>query len=78
MRKKALELKYDRMGGAWTGLEEHLMDRAKGIRSDVCYILRKHTDFDVVSFYKANLHPPGRPSPYWGSGKTAVKRMLRC
>lgn len=69
VRKKALELKYDRMGGAWTGLEEHLMDRAKGIRSDVCYILQKHTDFDVVSFYKANLHPPGEAVAILGIGE---------
>lgn len=58
VRKKALASKYDRLGGAWAGLEEYLLDTAKGIRSDVCYILRKHTDFDILSYYKAKLHTP--------------------
>ena len=47
VRKKALELRYERTGGAWEGLEQYLLDRSGGIRSDVCYILCKHTSFDI-------------------------------
>lgn len=56
VRKKALEMKYERLGDTWAGLEEFLLDTAKGIRGDVCYILRKHTDMDIPSFYKEKLH----------------------
>lgn len=56
VRKKALEVKYDRLGSAWDGIEEYLLDTARGIRSDVCYILRRHTKFDILSYYRERLH----------------------
>lgn len=69
VRKKALEIKYDRLGGEWEGLETCLLDTAKGIRSDVCYILRKHTDFDILSFYKTKLHTPKEAVAILGIGE---------
>ena len=69
VRKKALEVKYERLGCAWEGLEMHLLDKAKGIRSDVCYILQKHTDFDILSFYKARLHTPKEAVAILGVGE---------
>lgn len=69
VRKKALEIKYARLGSAWEGLETYLLDTAKGIRSDACYILRKHTDFDIVSFYKTKLHTPEEAVAILGIGE---------
>lgn len=69
VRKKALEIKYGRLGGAWEGLEAHLLDTAKGIRSDACYILQKHTDFDIVAFYKEKLHTPEEAAAILGIGE---------
>ncbi len=56
VRQKALAVKYERLGSAWEGIEKYLLDTAGGIRSDVCYILRRHTDFDILAYYKQKLH----------------------
>lgn len=56
VRQKALAVKYERLGSAWEGIENYLLDTAGSVRSDVCYILRRHTDFDIPSYYKQKLH----------------------
>lgn len=74
VRKRALEVKYERLGGAWEGLEEHLLDKARGIRSDVCYILRRHTDFDILSYYKSRLHTPDEAVAILGIGENGTEK----
>ena len=74
VRKRALEVKYERCGGAWEGLETHLLDRARGIRSDVCYILRRHTDFDILSYYKSGLHTPDEAVAILGIGENGTEK----
>lgn len=73
VRKRALEVKYERCGGAWDGLEDHLLDKARGIRSDVCYILRRHTDFDILSYYKSRLHTPNEAAAILGIGENGTE-----
>lgn len=74
VRKRALEVKYERCGGAWEGLEEHLLDKARGIRSDVCYILRRHTDFDILSYYKSRLHTSDEAAAILGIGENGTEK----
>lgn len=74
VRKRALEVKYEHSGGPWNGLEEHLLDKARGIRSDVCYILRKHTDFDILSYYKSRLHTPDEAVAILGIGENGTEK----
>lgn len=74
VRKKALEIEYERLHDAWSGLETHLLDTAKGIRSDVCYILRRHSDFDILSFYKSALHTPLEAIAILGIGENGTKK----
>lgn len=74
VRKKALELRYERTGGAWEGLEQYLLDRSGGIRSDVCYILCKHTSFDILSFYRARLHTPDEAIAILGIGENGTAK----
>lgn len=76
VRRKALELKYDRLGSAWPGLEVHLLDPAKSIRSDACYILQKHTDFDLVSFYRAGLQTPKEAIAILGIGENGTEKEI--
>lgn len=78
VRKKALEVKYGRIGNAWEGLEEHLLDTARGIRSDVCYILRKHTAFDILSFYKEKLHTRDEAVAILGVGENGSAKDAEC
>lgn len=56
VRQRALAVKYERRGSAWEGIEKYLLDTAGGIRGDVCHILRRHTDFDILAYYKQKLH----------------------
>lgn len=72
VRKKALEVKYKRLGNAWTGLEDFLLDTSKSIRSDASYILRRHTAFDILSFYKAHLHTPKESEAILGIGENGA------
>ena len=74
VRKKALEIRYERFGDAWPGLEACLLDNARGIRSDACYILRRHTDFDILSFYKSALHTPHEAVAILGIGENGAKK----
>ena len=74
VRKKALEIRYERFGDAWPGLEACLLDNARGIRSDACYILRRHTDFDILSFYKSALHTPQEAVAILGIGENGAKK----
>lgn len=72
VRKKALEFRYERTGGAWDGLEQSLLDKSGGIRSDVCYILRRHTSFDILSFYRSRLHTPDEAIAILGIGENGT------
>lgn len=74
VRKKALEIRYERLGDAWPGLKACLLDNAGGIRSDACYILRRHTDFDILSFYKSALHTPQEAAAILGIGENGTKK----
>lgn len=74
VRQKALALKYERLGGAWEGIERYLLDTAGSIRSDVCYILRRHTEFDIVSYYKQQLHTDGEAIAILGIGENGSEK----
>ncbi|MBO4688035.1 MAG: hypothetical protein J5636_05935 [Clostridiales bacterium] len=55
VRRFALERKYDLTGKPWAGMEDMLLSPSASIRSDVRYILRKHTDMDFRSYYLEHL-----------------------
>ena len=51
VRFHALNFYYEKEHDAWTGLENMLLDKSRRIRDNVSYILEKHTDIDIRSFY---------------------------
>ena len=51
VRRKALERFYMKNKCYFEGLEEYLNDSNRGVREVVSFILRKHTDFDILQFY---------------------------
>lgn len=51
VRRKALERFYMKNKCYFEGLEEYLNDSNRGVREVVCFILRKHTNFDILQFY---------------------------
>lgn len=56
VRYLALEYQYQRLGNAWDGLEELLLDKSKRVRGTAGCILEQHTDFDVLDFYLKKLN----------------------
>lgn len=73
VRQKALELKYSMTGGYWQGVEKLLLDKAKRVRAMAAYILRKHTDMDIVAYYEARLETPDKWVCILGIGENGTK-----
>lgn len=76
VRKMAMEFKYNMIGDAWQGLEFFLLDHSKSVRDWAAYILRKHTDMDVLEFYKAHLREPDTLTAILGMGQQGSKEAL--
>ncbi len=55
VQRNALEQKYNIMKNYWVGLEDMLLSSSAGVRSDVCYILKKHTQIDILAYYKEHM-----------------------
>lgn len=55
VQSKALEQKYSILGGYWNGLEEMLLSPSAKIRNITKYILQKHTNIDINTFYIQHL-----------------------
>lgn len=55
VRYHALDYYYTKRKDAWDGLAHMLMDKSRKIRSTTSYILMKHSDLDVLGYYKEQL-----------------------
>lgn len=69
VQKKALEQKYHLLGDSWEGLEEMLLASSIGVRSMVSYILRKHTEVDIIAYYVEHLESPQKKICILGIGE---------
>lgn len=55
VRYHALDYYYTQRKDVWDGLAHMLMDKSRKIRSTTSYILMKHSDLDVLAYYKEQL-----------------------
>lgn len=69
VQRKALEKKYSILGTYWEGLEKMLLASSAGVRGQVSYILRKHTEFDIVAYYLEHLETPQKKICILGIGE---------
>ncbi len=69
IQRIALEQKYSRIKDAWEGMERMLLASSVGMRSMVSYILRKHTEFDIVAYYTERLDTPQKKICILGIGE---------
>lgn len=69
VRCHALDYYYAKRKDVWDGLEHMLMDKSKKIRSNVSYILMKHSDFDVLAYYKEQLQKRDNITAILGIGE---------
>lgn len=79
IRKKALEYKYEVLHNTWNGLEWKLLDSNRGIRENVVFILRKHTDLNIREFYMEHLQDENPETAIMGlseSGKSEDWNLL--
>lgn len=55
VRYHTLVYRYEQEHDIWNGLEAMLTDPSRRIRDYTAYILKKHTDIDVIAFYRKEL-----------------------
>ena len=53
-----MEYKYHVLKCAWPGVEDLLLDVNCGIRDLAAYILKKHSQLDILAFYEKHLKEP--------------------
>lgn len=76
VRSYALEYYYAKQKTAWDGLETMLLDKAKKIRRNVRYILKCHSDFDVLAYYKEYLKQQDSMVAILGIGENGSKEDI--
>lgn len=69
VRRKALEYKYQVLKCAWPGVENLLLDANYGIRDLAAYIVRKHSQQDIMAFYEKHLKDPDPVPAILGIGE---------
>ncbi len=74
VQRKALEKKYSILGTSWKGLEKKLLSTSAGVRGDVSYILRKHTELDIVAYYAEHLETPYKKISILGIGENGTAK----
>lgn len=74
VQRKVLEKKYSILGTGWDGLEKLLLSASAGMRGDVSYILRKHTEIDIVAYYAEHLETPYKKISILGIGENGTAK----
>lgn len=73
VRYTALQYKYNKIQNIWDGFEKFLLDKRKSIREFTAYYLRKHSDFDILQFYRENLNSENPVPAIAGLGEMGIK-----
>lgn len=76
VRYHALDYYYAKRKDVWDGLEHMLMDKSRKIRDNVNYILKKHTDFDVLAYYKEQLQKQAHIIAILGIGENGSREDM--
>lgn len=76
VERKALEYKYSLLNGVWDGLEDMLLDRVYCIREYVTWILRKHSNLNILDFYKNRLVGNSMQIAIMGIGENGDKDQV--
>lgn len=58
MRKEAYMRYYEIVQDAWEGIEDGLLDKSYSLRDYVRFIIRKHTQIDILGYYLNHLECP--------------------
>ncbi|WP_050638121.1 hypothetical protein [Candidatus Stoquefichus sp. SB1] len=56
VRKEAIFRYYAIVQNVWDGIEDFLLDKSYAIRDYIRFLLKKHTEFDCLSFYLQHLN----------------------
>ncbi len=55
VRRMAVEYRYERLKSGWPGLDRMLLDKSRGVREYVVYILERHGGVDIREYYLGHL-----------------------
>ena len=75
VRRKALDRKYALLKKNWIGIEKLLLDKSRGVREIACYIIKKHTDLDVIKYYIEHLETENICFAILGIGENGNKEV---
>lgn len=73
VRRRALEYKYAVIKDYWDGLEMMLLDTSRGIRDLAVYIIRQHSNINIVEFYQEHLQDENPITAILGIGENGGK-----
>lgn len=76
VRYYMLVFRYEQEYGAWDGLCEMLTDPSRRIRDYAAYILNKHTDINVIAFYRSELDRHASKIALSGIGENGTKAEM--
>ena len=76
VRYHAMEHYCGQRQDAWDRLEEMLMDKARKIRDNAAFILRKHRAFDVLGYYIEQLEKRNDKVALLGIGENGTEKEL--
>lgn len=62
--------------GLWEGAEKYLMDPSKSVRSNIQFLLGKHTNFDITQYYILHLKSEKKKIAIAGLGETSGKEVI--
>lgn len=76
VRYHAMEHYYGQRQDAWDGLEGMLLDKARKVRDNAAFILRKHRAFDVLGYYRDQLEKGNDKVALLGIGENGTEKEL--
>ena len=77
VRRMAVEYRYERLKSGWPGLDRMLLDKSRGVREYVVYILEKHGGPDIREYYLGHLEDPRPENAILGLAEYSRRGNIR-
>jgi len=69
IKKESLKYKYSKCKDSWDGLENMLLDKSSSVRNQAAWILKKHSNINILDYYKNSLKEGNILIPIIGIGE---------
>lgn len=76
VRYHTLVFRYEQEHSKWDGLDAMLLDPSRRVRDYAAYILKKHTDINIITFYRKELERQASKITLYSIGEHGTKAEL--